>query len=391
MATFKENKGISDRSGSDRQRHRDKIDKAIRDGIHNIVAEESIIGQDGKKKIKIPVKGIKEYRFVYGENDKKKTVGSAPGKNINKGQKIGQKDSKTPGSPEKAGNKKGEEFYEVEITLDDLASYLFDDLKLPYLERKKFKNISSKSFKRHGYRDKGIKPRLDKKETIKKKIKRKKKAIKNNTYDPENDERFGFHHDDLRYRHIKEKNKLTSNAAIFFIMDISGSMTKEKKFLARSFFFLLYHFVRSKYENVEHTFISHDTSAKEVSEDDFFGKASSGGTLASSGLDKCLDIIDSRYHPSTWNLYVFQCSDGDNWPEDNDGALKSATKLANLSQFYGYCEIEPLKDKNKRWVQLSALSEIFSTLVRDTFKIAEIRNKDDIWLAFQRFFGGFRE
>ena len=156
-------------------------------------------------------------------------------------------------------------------------------------------------------------------------------------------------------------------------MDISGSMTKDKKFLARSFFFLLYQFVRSKYENIEHAFIAHDTSAKEVNEDDFFGKGSSGGTLASTGLDKC--------------------SDGDNWPEDNDGALKYAKQLKSLAQFYGYCEIEPseLNRKAQGWLQMSNLSELFSSLVDDKFKIAEVRKKDDIWLAFQRFFGGFNE
>ncbi len=390
MSTFKENKNVSDRSGSDRQRHKDKIDKAIKDGIHDIVADESIIGKDGKKKIKIPVKGIKEYRFVYGDNENKKNVGSAQGKDITRGQKIGQRGQGSPGKPDKAGNQKGEEYYEVEITLEELAAYLFDEFKLPNMQKKKFKNISSKSFKRHGYRNEGIRPRLDKKETIKKKIKRKKKAIKNNSYDPENDERFGFHHDDLRYRFIKEKKKPTSNAAIFFIMDVSGSMTKEKKFLARSFFFLLYHFIRSRYENTEHCFISHDTSAAEVNEEDFFGKGSTGGTLVSTGLDKCLDIVESRYHPSTWNVYVFQCSDGDNWPEDNEGCLKSAQKLSALSQFYGYCEIEPQHQKN-RWIQMSQLSELFTPLLKDNFKIAEIRKKDDIWLAFQRFFGGFRE
>tara|TARA_B100001094_G_C18186806_1_gene804337 strand:- start:1895 stop:3067 length:1173 start_codon:yes stop_codon:yes gene_type:complete len=390
MSTFKENKNVSDRSGSDRQRHKDKIDKAIKEGIHDIVADESIIGKDGKKKIKIPVKGIKEYRFVYGDNENKKNVGSAHGKDIQRGQRVGQKGSNSSGQPNKAGNEKGEEFYEVEITLEELAAYLFDEFKLPNMQKKKFKSISSKSFKRHGYRNEGIRPRLDKKETIKKKIKRKKKAIKNNTFDPKNDERFGFHHDDLRYRFIKEKKKPTSNAAIFFIMDVSGSMTKEKKFLARSFFFLLYHFVRSKYENTEHCFISHDTTASEVNEEDFFGKGSTGGTLVSTGLDKCLDVIETRYHPSTWNVYVFQCSDGDNWPEDNDGCFQSANKLAALSQFYGYCEIEPMA-KRGAWLQMSNLSELLAPLVKDNFKIAEIRKKDDIWLAFQRFFGGFRE
>jgi len=392
MATFKENKNISDRSASDRLRHKEKIEKAIREGIHDIVADESIIGQDGKKRVKIPVKGIKEWRFVYGENEKRKNVGSASGKDIARGQKVGEKDRKMPGSPGNASNQKGEEYYEVEITLDELAKYLFEDLNLPNLEKKKFKEISIKSFKRHGYRNQGIRPRLDKKETIKKKIKRKKKAIKNKTYNPTDDERFGFHDDDLRYRYIKEKKKPTSSAAIFFIMDVSGSMTKDKKFLARSFFFLLYQFIRSKYENVEHVFISHDVDAQEVNEDDFFGKSSHGGTIASSGLEKCMSIIETRYHPNIWNIYTFQCSDGDNWPEDNERVLESASQLIHLSQFYGYCEIEPRSErKGQRWLQLSTLSELFGVLVSPSFKIAEIRKKDDIWLAFQRFFGVFRE
>ena len=94
MSIFKEHKTIADRSASDRSRHKKKIERAIREGIHDIIADESIIGQDGKKKIKIPVKGIKEYRFVFGDNDTNKQVGSAPGKNIRKGQQIGKSDKK---------------------------------------------------------------------------------------------------------------------------------------------------------------------------------------------------------------------------------------------------------------------------------------------------------
>ena len=99
MSTFKENRNVSDRSGSDRQRHKEKIEKAIKEGIHDIVADESIIGQDGKKKIKIPVKGIKEYRFVYGDNENKKNVGSAEGQDIRRGQKVGQRGKGSPSKP----------------------------------------------------------------------------------------------------------------------------------------------------------------------------------------------------------------------------------------------------------------------------------------------------
>ena len=88
MSIFREHKTIADRSARDRKRHKSKIEKAIKEGIHDIVAEESIIGKDGKKKIKIPVRGIKEYRFVYGNNESNKKVGSAPEKDIKRGQKT---------------------------------------------------------------------------------------------------------------------------------------------------------------------------------------------------------------------------------------------------------------------------------------------------------------
>ena len=175
---FKNHKTSADRSATDRSRHKKKISDALREGIHNIVSDESIIGQDGKKKIKIPVRGIKEYRFVYGDNQSNKKVGSAPGKNLRKGQKIGNiKKKGTAG--EKASDQKGEEFYEVEITLEELGHYLFEDLNLPDLEKKQLKNILGEKYKRKGYRAEGIRPRLSKKETLKNKIKRKKGSREN--------------------------------------------------------------------------------------------------------------------------------------------------------------------------------------------------------------------
>ena len=125
----------------------------------------------------------------------------------------------------------------------------------------------------------------------------------------------------MKYRHIKKDVKEASNAVIFFLMDISGSMTQTKKFLARSFYFLLYHFINNRYENCEVVFVAHDTSAYEVDEDKFFKRGNSGGTIVSAGLEMVEDIINKRYHPTSWNIYCFQCSDGDNWPSDTDKNL----------------------------------------------------------------------
>jgi len=317
MSVFKEHKSHADRSASDRRRHREKIDRAIKEGITDIIAEESIIGQSGKKKIKIPVKGIKQYRFLYGENSGKK-VGSAAGNDISKGQKIAKKGKQQQGSPgNKPGEGKGEEYYEVEISLEELAEYLFDSLELPELENKQFKKMVTEKMKRHGYRSHGIRPRLDKKETVKKKLRRKSAAKRAGVVPEEEEENFGFIESDLRYKFIKQKKVPNSNAVMFFVMDISGSMTKSKKYLSRSFFFLLYHFIRSKYDKTDIVFIAHDAQAYEVSEEQFFSRGSSGGTMVSSALETVDSIISKRYHPNSWNVYMFQCSDGDNWANDN--------------------------------------------------------------------------
>lgn len=386
MSVFKEHKTVADRSASDRRRHNKKIEEAIKKGVHNIVSEESIIGQDGKKKIKIPVRGIKEYRFVYGDNSQNKRVGSAPGKDVQKGQKIG-KGQKQKAQGQKAGDEQGEEFYEVEITLEELTHYLFNDLELPDLERKTIKNIVGEKFKRSGYRTKGIRPRLDKKKSAISRIKRKMAAQKHMTEEEKDKDSFSYHENDLKYRHIKKDVKESSNAVIFFLMDISGSMTSEKKFLARSFYFLLYHFINHRYENTEVVFVSHDTQAYEVDEEKFFKRGSSGGTIVSSGLEKISEIINKRYHPASWNIYLFQCSDGDNWPSDMDKTMNAVTELKDKCQLVGYCEIEPDSERS-RWLEGSTrLSDAYEKLSDMNLKSVKIFSKEDIWPAFKKLLG----
>ena len=385
MSIFKNHKTVADRSASDRRRHKEKIEKAIKEGIHDIVAEESIIGQDGKKKIKIPVRGIKEYQFIHGTGNGTKGVGSAQGQDIQKGQVVRKPNQKGQGGkPGKPGDNKGEDYYDVEISLDELAKYLCDDLNLPDLDKKQSSTVMAEKIKRKGYRPKGIRARLSKKETLKNKIRRQKQAVKNGTYDPDDEERFPFHYDDLKYKHIEVKKKPITNAVIFMIMDVSGSMGKRKKFLARSFFFLLYQFIRYKYQTVEIVFISHTTEAQEVNEDDFFKKASSGGTFISSGLAMAEDIINERYSPTAWNIYTFHCSDGDNWSEDNEKALEKMSYLSDVSQLAGYIQIKP--DQSSIWGE--EMAKVFEVLTSNSFRVCRIKDKADIWPEFAKLFGG---
>jgi len=401
MSIFRKHKTVADRSAADRARHKKKIEKAIKAGIKDVVAEESIIGQNGKKKIKIPVRGLKEFRFIYGDNDHNKQAGSAGDKQIKKGQGLSHRRKKpTRGSKQRPGKDVGEEYYEVEVTLEELADYLFADLELPELERKKFKFVTDEKWKRKGYRSKGIRPRLSKKETLKRRIRRKKAAERAGTYDPESEERFPFHESDLKYKHMKVTKEESNAAVIFFLMDVSGSMTKEKKYLARSYYFLLYQFLRHKYENIEVVFISHTTEAKETNEDDFFKVGSTGGTKVSTAFELAETIIEKRFHPTNWNVYIFYSGDGENWPEDNKKAIASVEKLKNLARMTVYAEIDPFWTAPDRLnigshlaqligeTPFRALWGMLDRFVGKHFKKVRITAAKDIWPAFNRIFGG---
>ena len=387
MSVFREHRTIADRSAGDRKRHREKIEKAIKEGIHHIVADESIIGKDETKRFKIPVKGIKEYKFIYGDGENNKSVGSAPGIDKKRGQILKDQSNDQSGQSNKAGNESGEEMYEVEITLDELGSYLFDNLSLPDLEKKKLRSILSSKNKRKGHRNKGIRPRLDKKETLKNRIKRRIIAERTGVREPESDEPFSFNERDLRYRHVSKKPKENTNAVVFFMMDVSGSMSKDKKYLARSFYFLLYQFLRYKYEKVDVVFISHTTEAQEVDEEKFFTRQESGGTQISSALQKTLDIIEDRYHPNAWNIYSFHCSDGDNWPDDVDKSINLSMSLRDVCQMYAYCEIEPEGERPAWNKDDSTMMGNYMPLMDSKFRVVKIVQKEDIWPVFTGLFG----
>lgn len=381
MAIFKDGDiGSSDRSAWDRKRHRQLIEESIKKNLGDIIAEESIIGQSKDKKIKIPIKGIKEYQFIYGKNAG--GTGSGEGQEA-KGQVIGKTGDSQPGQGQ-AGNNPGEDVYETEITMEELTNYLFEDLQLPDMERKKFALIESeRKYKRSSFQRKGIPPHLNKKRTLTEKIKRQKMAQRHIEISEEEEvpERIPFHENDLRYCRIKEDTRRHSNAVVICIMDTSGSMDQTKKYLARSFYFLLYQFVRWKYEHVEVTFIAHTTTAQEVNEQEFFHRGETGGTYISSGYEKALEIIEQRYNPASWNIYVFHCSDGDNWGEDNNKAVDLVKQLCNISNLFGYGEITTsMYNVNGSTIK----KEYEKSISFANFVMVTMKDKTDIWQAFKK-------
>lgn len=369
----------SDRSARDRLRHRQKIKDSIRDNIGDILAEESIIGRDRDKIIKVPIRSIKEYRFIYGDN----SPGAAQGDGNQKPGDVVDPGQEGQGPGQGAGSQAGVDAFETDITLEELIAIMFDDLELPELEKKSLKEIiSDDARKRKGHRKAGIKPRLDKRATARNRVRRLRAIKGSREIDMEDEEqRFPFHKDDMSYFHIAPTSKETSNAVVFCIMDTSGSMGTVKKYLARSFYFLLFQFVRQKYTNVEVVFIAHHTEAKEVTEGDFFHKVESGGTYISSGYRKALDIINDRYHPSLWNIYAFHCSDGDNFYSDNERALQAAEELCKICNLFGYGEIKP---SGSAYYSGSML-EVFGQIKAPNFHMITIEKKEDLWEGFRSF------
>lgn len=330
-----------DRSIEDRRRHRQLVEKTIKESLGDILSEESIVGETKNKKFKIPIRGIKEYQFVYGSNNKGVATGTGEEK---RGDKLGSSDSGGKNGNKGAGNAEGDDIYETEITLEELMDYIVEDLDLPNLDKKKYSEVITESTSRkRGYQSHGVKPRLAKKRTVMAKTARKqgkKRALKEAGLDTEL-ERFPFREEDIRYYRVKTKPKKESNAVMIFIMDVSGSMDSTKKYLARSLFFVLSTFIKKKYNNIAFEFISHTTVAKQVNEYEFFHKAETGGTYISSGLNLALELIEEKYSPSVWNIYPVYASDGDNWSEDNERAIESVNKMCEVSNMFGYAELLP--------------------------------------------------
>lgn len=379
MAIFKDYAPADhDRSAEDRRRHRQLVEKSIKENLSDILSEESIIGETKNKKIKIPIKGIKEYQFIYGKNTSGAAAGSGKEK---KGDKIGSsKDAEQGKGGNGAGNEEGEEIYETEVTIEDVMSYISEELELPDIDKKKLsETVSQSSSKKSGYQRYGIRPRLAKRRTIVEKLKRKqgKKRYNKDIGNNIKLERFPFKDEDLRYYRIKKTPRKDFNAAIICIMDTSGSMDVTKKFLARSFFYVLSRFIRLKYNNIEIAFISHTTTAKQVNEKEFFHKVEAGGTYISSGLTQAISLIEQRYDPSIWNVYAFYVSDGDNWVEDNEKAINSANNLCKLCNLFGYAKIMPA------YYSVSIKEKLARSIKSNKFIAVSIKQKEDLWPALK--------
>jgi sporulation protein YhbH len=355
----------------DQQRHKEKIKEAIKKNLSDIVSEENIILSDGKKTIKVPIRSLDEYRFRFDPNQRQ-GVGQGDG-NSKVGDVVGQGQQPGPGQGKEAGDQPGVDYYEAEVSLDELAALIFEDLGLPNLEEKKQQELESEVVRFNDVRKKGIMANLDKKRTIMENLKR--NAAKG-------DPHFGgITNDDLRFKTWEQEIKFQSNAVVFAMMDVSGSMGEFEKYIARSFYFWMMRFLRTKYEKVRIVFISHHTEAKEVTEEEFFHKGESGGTQVSSAYELALQIIAERYPPEDWNIYPFHFSDGGNLPWDNDRCVELVYKFIEICNIFGYGEI-----RESHYSLMSTLMSAYSRIDSKKFVGVTISDKSEVYPALRKFF-----
>jgi sporulation protein YhbH len=355
----------------DQTRHQDKVKEAIKQNLPDLVTEESVILSKGRDIIKIPIRSLDEYKFRYN-NNKRQHAGQGDG-DSQVGDVVARDGTpqKGQGAGQGAGDHAGKDYYEAEVSFEQLENMLFSELELPNLKQKERDQITVTDIRFNDIRKKGLMGNIDKKRTLLEAVRR--NALRGN----ENLLKMTI--EDLRFKTWEEIVEPNSNAVIIAMMDTSGSMGIFEKYVARSFFFWMVRFLRTKYEKVEIVFIAHHTEAKEVSEEDFFTKGESGGTICSSAYRKALEIIDSRYSPERFNIYPFHFSDGDNLTSDNERCLKLVKELMERSNMFGYGEVN-------QYNRSSTLMAAYRHIKDPRFRHAIIREKGEVYQALKTFF-----
>jgi hypothetical protein len=409
------------KSSANRNRFLKRVDKNIKQSIKEFVKDGEIksVNSDSKT-IKINKKDLDEPFFhKSGKGIYEKVL---PGnEEFIKGQTI--RKSRLGKRTGGANSSNGEQDpFVFEITKKEFLKYFFEDVELPNLT-KKSEGIDEFKLKRAGFTNYGSPTRLNIVKSLKNSYARraallipKKKEIKEllNKIETELDEEVKnkiqlqideltkkikyipfLDEIDLRYNNFEKHPKPILQAAMFCLMDVSGSMNEHHKEIAKRFFMLLYYFLITNYEKVDIIFIRHTEDADVVDEEEFFYSPETGGTYISSAFKLANEQIQEKYDPSQYNIYFCYAGDGDNWEEDNEEAEETLRKLINKSQYGIYLETED--ETESSFSNRDPSSEIWSYSIiwsyfdkvrkeHNDFKMVKIENKGNIYSVFKELF-----
>ncbi|MDF2934753.1 MAG: stress response protein [Paenibacillaceae bacterium] len=383
----------------DQERHARKVKEAIRKNLKELVSEEAIITSQGERIVKVPIREMDEPRFRYdygnqqhvGQGNGGTKAGDVIGRASRNGQEPGQ------GQEGQPGDQPGVDYYEAEVTVDELAELIFEDLQLPRLQRKNEADMSIDDIRFNDIRRKGMMGNIDKRRTLLESLKRRslsgggaggysEGASAAWSADAGGAEFSAggpaglIKNEDMRFKTWEDIRKPQSNAVVIAMMDTSGSMGSFEKYIARSFYFWMVRFLRTRYERVEVCFLAHDTEAKQVTEEAFFTKGESGGTRCSSVYSLALDLLDREYPGSAYNAYAFHFTDGDNIDSDNALSAELVKQLLLRTNLMGYGEI-------RRYMRVSRLWDSLSAIRHEAFTTSVLQEKGDVHRTLKQFFG----
>lgn len=404
------------KSAVNRQRFMRRFKQQIRRAVTDAIQNRSIRDLDNGEQISIPGKDLSEPQFQHGRGGIWENVFSgndqfSTGDQINRPM-GGEGSGSGKGSASKDGQ--GEDSFVFQLSREEFLDVFFDDLELPNLVRTQLARITEYKSRRAGFTSSGTPANINVIRSMRGALGRRRALgapynARLRELHAELDqakEEFGEDSDqvrelraeigrlrakieaipfidsfDLRYNNRVKIPQPVTQAVMFCVMDVSGSMDEEKKSVAKRFFMLLYLFLTRTYEHIEVVFIRHHTVAKEVDEDEFFHSRESGGTVVSSALHLLRDIIRERYAGGQWNVYAAQASDGDNW--DNDSPVCRdilGSQILPLCQYLAYIEITPGEPQNL-WREYEKLLG-----GHKNFAMQRIEQPSDIYPVFRELF-----
>ncbi|MEZ6111426.1 MAG: DUF444 family protein [Pirellulaceae bacterium] len=359
----------------DRSRFRQIVRGKIRENLRKYVTHGEMIGRKGRDLVSIPVSQLDVPHFRYGKNGSG-GVGQGDGQ---EGQPVAHGDQDGDGTGQ-AGSDPGGHILEVDVTLEELAEMLADQLELPRIEPKGKANISQDKAKYNSIRRVGPESLRHFKRTYVQALRR---QITDGSYNS-GDPRVVPYKEDRRYRSWQTNPQPEANAAIIYMMDVSGSMTDEQKQIVRTEAFWIDTWLKSQYKDVERRYIIHDAAAKLVDEHTFYHTRESGGTRISTAYKVCGELLDREFPVDDWNIYCFQFSDGDNWGEDNRAALGMlGERLLPKCNLFCYGQVESPYGSGE---YLRSLQAKFG-VAHETLILSEIPDREAIYDSIKTFLG----
>ena len=382
-----------------RQRFLRRYKEQIRKSVSDIVSKRSITDMEQGGVVNIPVKDISEPNFRHGSGGDHEYV-NAGNRKFNTGDKI-PRPSGGDGQGQGDGGEGGEasDNFTFALSREEFMNLFFDDMELPHLVRNTLGEVRDFKWRRAGYTLTGVPANLSVSRSLRNAMARRiaigaplrKRLLALEAAQAAQDEiealkerikRIPFVDDvDLRYRHRVKEPQPISRAVMFCLMDVSASMTEDKKDLAKRFFTLLYLFLTRKYEKVELVFIRHTDDAQEVDEDTFFHDTRSGGTVVLSALKLMQEIQAARYASDSWNIYGAQVSDGDAFgadPEKSRACL--VEQILPEVRYFAYVEVPDHENR------ASPLAHAYQRIDSDRFAMTSVTARNEVYPVLRELF-----